>query len=394
LALNEQHLADARRHLDVCRQVWPLDLEICLLTARTARRSGDFEAALGILAELQRAARIPKPVEFEYSLLRAQRGELHAVGAYLWALVRDGHPESASILEALCEGHLKSQQWPELVACACKLLECEPRHRKALYWRALGEEQSYHLESAADSYARALALDPGDDEVRQRLAVDQLALKRFVEAEENFAEVGSRRPKDLDVLAGLASCYRNLGKTSEALVLVNDVLGENPKEARFLAERGRLELGLGNASEARTWLNRSLELRPFDGETNYNLYVCLQGLGLGEEARRQKEMVERVYAREQRLNELKLEIFRHPQDLKLRCKAGILLLGTGRRDQGLRMLNHVLEENPRCDEARQALSSCLPEKGRGHSESVASEGLLSRYVSTDVSNKFSFEGTE
>jgi Flp pilus assembly protein TadD len=227
----------------------------------------------------------------------------------------------------------------------------------------VAQEETDQVETAANSYAEALSLDPTDDEVRMHLAMDQLAVDRVVEASENFHEIRKRRPKNELVVKGLAICYRRKGKTNAARELLDSVLPDNPREAGILAERGRVELDSGNAADAEKWIRRSLEVKPNDSETNYNLYTCLRCLGEREEAQRQLKAVQRIDAAEKRWKELRLKIPKEPYNLDLCCEAGIVLVQTGRSEEGLRMLRNVLKVDPRHPNARQALASCLETDG-------------------------------
>src|SRR5690349_1414019 len=74
-ALARYKTAEARRHLDACLRLWPADETAHLLSARAARRAGDYEAARRHLDACETTDGKQSPdVVLEWALLKATEG--------------------------------------------------------------------------------------------------------------------------------------------------------------------------------------------------------------------------------------------------------------------------------------------------------------------------------
>jgi predicted Zn-dependent protease len=166
------------------------------------------------------------------------------------------------------------------------------------------------------------------------------------EALEHYQELLKRRPKDSEVLLGLAQCETQLGKLAEAAKLLDGLLAQEPKSVPALTERGKLALHTGQAAEAETWLRKAVAGDPFDRAATYSLSMTLALHGKEEEARQQRVRLERIEQDLKRLDELTAKMDDTPHDPVLDYEIGMVFLRNGRDKDGVRWLSYALLEDP------------------------------------------------
>jgi ATP-dependent 26S proteasome regulatory subunit len=115
---------------------------------------------------------------------------------------------------------------------------------------------------AVQSLRAALAVSPDNVPLRKHLAVTLLNLGQFDEAEREFREALRLSPGDADLKVSLASAYYQNDKTSEALVIAEDLVkrGEAPAAAYVLY--ARLLLREGQIADAVAQYKLAIELDP------------------------------------------------------------------------------------------------------------------------------------
>src|SRR5262249_41691010 len=153
-----------------CLQVWPSSAEVHLLAARTARRALDYGDAEDQLKECQRLGWPAEEIRLERDLICAQRGEVAGVQDQLLLFAERGHPDALLILEALCQGYIKTYRLPHAARCLELWLERRPDDVQALFWRAEVEQLRSSLPDALADFRRVLDLEPERDDARLRLA--------------------------------------------------------------------------------------------------------------------------------------------------------------------------------------------------------------------------------
>src|SRR4051812_21957499 len=171
------HTAQAIRHLKVCREIWPRDPEVLLLSARTARRAGVYGDSERLLALYEQERGRDDAYTFERLLLDAERNQDQVVDQ-CWRLVEAGHPESALLLEALARGYVRRYRLGLARRCLDRWGQLQPDNPQMHYLDGLFHLDYAHAVSAATaSYARAVELDPDHEEARLGLAVCLLTSK-------------------------------------------------------------------------------------------------------------------------------------------------------------------------------------------------------------------------
>jgi predicted Zn-dependent protease len=355
-SLLSYHNQKAVRHLQVCLRLAPEDPEVLRLAARAARRARSYEEAERLLEQYQRLRGLDEAGSLEQLLLAAERA-VDQVADVCHRHVKNGHPETPLILEALARGYLRQYRLAEARLCLDRWLHDQPDNPEALCLEGQLHLDYEHAQAAAlKSYRRAVELDPDHEDARLGLAVTLLETKAYAEAAEHLGYVRRRQPENLRVQVGLAECRDGLGEADEAVRLVDEVLARQPDYGPALALRGRLALGAGQMAEAETWLRQAVARDPANHPARYNLLVCLHQNGKDAEAEEHRRWLKQREDDLKRFNEIVThDMKERPHDPALHCTLGRLLLRSGYQEEGLRWLHSALRQDPQYAPARQAL---------------------------------------
>lgn len=358
--LQRYHNPQAIRYLRLCRQTWPRDPEVLLLAARAARRArvyGDCERLLWMYRDLRGR---DDALALEQLLLAAER-RVDEVADQCWQHIEDRRSDAPLLLEALTRGYLRQYRLGQARLCLDRWKQMQPDNAQVYYLEGLFLFDYLRVRSAAaDSYRRALELDPEHEEARLGLAVALLQGKSFAEAAEQFEQVLKCQPDNVRVQVGLAECRDDLGQAAEAVRLVEEVLARQPRSAAALSLRGQIALKSGELAAAEDWLRQALRLNAMDHRARYNLTLCLERSGQDEEAGQQRRQLEQMEADVTRFHAIVTrEIAQRPTDAVLHCELGQLLWRGGQREEGLRWLESALRLDPQQEAARRALAASL-----------------------------------
>jgi tetratricopeptide (TPR) repeat protein len=360
LELQRYHNSQAIRHLLICREIWPRDPEVLLLSARAARRArvyGDSNRLLRLYREIRGR---DDAYTFEQFLLNAEC-QVDEFAVPCWKCVEEGRYDASLLMEALTRGYLRQYRLGQARLCLDRWKQEQPDNPQVFYLEGLFQLDYVHASSAAeDSYRRAVELDANHEEARLGLAIALLQDKNFAEAAEHFRCLLQIQPDNLRVQTALAECLEGLGDRTEGARLVDDVLAQQPEFAPALALRGQLALNRGQLVEAETYLRRAQRLNPRDYRALYSLVQCLEKSGQEEEARQQWQQLQQLEKDLARFNQLvTTEIARRPNDPAVHCSIGQILLRAGKRDEGIRWLGSALQLDPHYAPARQLLTEQL-----------------------------------
>jgi predicted Zn-dependent protease len=342
------------------------------LTAGTVRYDGSYAAALVHLDKYALLGGLTELLNLEQNLLRAQDGELNmmvqsgddpaSVEQVLLSWIKDDHPDTPLILEALSKAYLESYRLADALQCLNIWLKRQ-EDNQALLWRAWIFERIGDEAGALKDYQQALILDPEHDKVRQRVAEMLLRSSGPAEAVGDFERLWQRQIRNPALVLGLARCRKGLGSSDEARQLLDGLLAEKPDYVPGLIERGKLALDERQDNEAENFFRTAVQRAPYDPLANYNLYLCLLRRGKKDEARDLASKREQIEKDMHRMDELSREVASKPHDASLRCEAGTILLRNGLKEDGRRWLLSALRENPYHAPTHAALSAYYEKEG-------------------------------
>jgi tetratricopeptide (TPR) repeat protein len=355
-ALERRAYPEARSHLDRYLRVWPRSGPAHLLAARAARGAADFDEAERLLLACANLGADREALALEEYLLDAQRGTLDPrAEQVLWYRVKQEHPETPHILEALTLGYLYTNRPGEAMACLERWLAHSPGDGQALYLRGLAWEGMGGTDKAGEDYRRAVRRDPEHPQARRRLAEYLLSVGKHEEAAEHLEHLLGRGRADAVLLLDLARCRRLQGRAEEARSLLDEALACDPCPVSALVERARLEQERSDFRAAEKWYRRAVDRDPSDYEACHGLAQCLRALKRPEEAAHFQARAARIDRDLKRLARLHEEMARKPEDAELAYEAGMICLRNGQKDEARRWFRKALRLNPDHQGARRGL---------------------------------------
>jgi tetratricopeptide (TPR) repeat protein len=353
-ALDAHEYAKARELFDRYLESCPDDARARLLAARAARRAKDYYAAREHLRRCRQDGGDAESIEIEETLILVQRGDERPVERLRARAERDDDLALA-VLEVLIQHDLETTQLWLALDGLNKYLSRRPDDLQALLGRGFVWERVLYFADAAGDYRRAVAAHPDSERARLRLAETLLVVGPPDEALTQFQWLAERWPDRPDVRLGLARCWRQLGDADAARALLDGLVAEYPDHGEALWERGQLALDAGSPAEAEPLLRRAAARLPHDRRVQFALYRCLVALDRGPEAEAVNARVRRIDDDLRRLDQIRQDVLKRPNDPDLRYEGGVIFLRNGERQQGVRWLQLALRLDPGHRAARKAL---------------------------------------
>jgi predicted Zn-dependent protease len=365
-ALQRYHVGEARAHLAPCVRAWPRSRTVRLLASRAARLAGDFEEAeqhLEACEDLEKT-RADETV-LERALLRAAGGDFDDdLEAYLQDRAEKDLGHAPLIYEALAEGYARLYRHLDAFGCLDRWLLLEPDCPQALFLRGETYRQAKALQKAVPEYRRVVELDPQRDDARRWLTAGLVEVGRYEEALGHLEYLRRRDPDDPVLVVRVARCHSGLGRTEQAVRLLDGLLARRPHDGQALKARGEVALTAGAAAEAEPWLRAAGRELPYDYQVQWSLCQCLRQQGKDAEAKAELARAQQLEDRIARLNELSSrKLAASPHDPALYCEFGTLLLDLGHREMGERWLLTALREDPNYRPAHLALAAYYEKQG-------------------------------
>src|SRR5213596_340469 len=224
-----------------------------------------------------------------------QRSE--ALETYRRILAKDRR--NLDSLRAIARLHMEDRRWRECLESVEDLLRVRPNEAGALEMKGDALANLGHRPEALAAYEAAAAVDPGDENLRQKIeevrvdvpsllsrALIASASGNYRQALGLFDEILEVDPSNVNALIGKAVAYRRSGKPQEALNCLDLVLGVQPGNASALLNRGKILLEQGNAEAALESFDRLTQLYPNDEEAWTAQGEVLLTMGREEDAQR------------------------------------------------------------------------------------------------------------
>src|SRR5438552_5600786 len=224
-----------------------------------------------------------------------QRSE--ALETYRRILAKDRR--NLDSLRAIARLHMEDRRWRECLESVEDLLRVRPNEAGALEMKGDALANLGHRPEALAAYEAAAAVDPGDENLRQKIeevrvdvpgllsrALIASASGNYRQALGLFDEILEIDPSNVNALIGKAVAYRRSGKPQEALNCLDLVLGVQPGNASARLNRGKILLEPGNAEPALESFDRLTQLYPNDEEAWTAQGEVLLTMGREEDAQR------------------------------------------------------------------------------------------------------------
>jgi len=223
------------------------------------------EAALGI------------DIQIHYSLgrlyLRTDE-PLKAVDAFL--RVVDQNPASAQGRLSLAQAYASAEDITKAVATLKVIVDDEPRVASTL---AQYQEQAGLLKEAAESYTRALAIEPTSRGLKFRRIAALYNARNFVQAAAFAEEAQSQHPEDLRFPRLHARAVFEGGDPGRALAILEPTARAHPTDVTTQLALADLYNDAGRDREAERTLRRYLDAEPADAQALNHLGYLLANRG-------------------------------------------------------------------------------------------------------------------
>ncbi|WP_298201122.1 tetratricopeptide repeat protein [Desulfosporosinus sp.] len=161
---------------------------------------------------------------------------------------------------------------------------CQLRPREFLYWEMKAEMHLLleQLKDACNSYERALRYG-GTPDLAARLAYCYVQNGEVKKGIQYYKYTLKYEPDHYDSLSNLAAVYQNLGRSQEALTLLERAKNIYPKDPILLNNLAFTLVHQGRTRKASEYYREALELTPDHPLILYNLSVCLTRKGNWQE---------------------------------------------------------------------------------------------------------------
>lgn len=355
--LEQDEVAEAQKHLDVCLWVWPRSSEVHHRAARAARLAGDLSAAeshLNRCLELDEGA--TEQVQLEFLLLRVQTGEVDKLATPLFELVENGHPDSPEILKTVALAYILRLRYKPASACLTLWIDRQPNLPRPYHWRGWVLERLNNSKAAMQDYLKALELDPGLVEVRVRVVEMLLEDRLAPEAKPHLDLLIQQAPESPQVQARLGMCRFLEGRLEEARKLMESAVKELPYDPALQVTLANLDLQEGRPADAERRLRTVLETDASDTEALFVLGSALNALGRSDEAEKVVAEFERKRKTVDRINDLLKEADSPSTTAAELAEIGELFLTIGRNRFGVYWLERALDKDPNNPTAQRALA--------------------------------------
>lgn len=194
-----------------------------------------------------------------------------AEAARICADIDRGEPDNARVLRLLGAAQLRLGHRSDALGSLERALTIDPDDTRTRGELAMAHRQLGHFDEAQQELDRALGSDP---EAEYLLAAKAELLSALGRSDEAYALLSPRAQagsRDVMLINALAKASRWVGRESEALPLVEDLLGGNwpaPVRGELLFRAGELRDRLGRYDEAFEAFDEANRLvaRPFDAD--------------------------------------------------------------------------------------------------------------------------------
>jgi predicted Zn-dependent protease len=351
--LREGRIDEARSILARCVEAEPDNAQACVLLARTLTRKRRFADAAEYFERAHRLHPEDVPTLFELASC------LHNQARYEQALERW---RELSVLGAKDAQLNQRTDWLELWASAASELELVPE--------------------AISVYQRLVALEPGNPDLRRRLAREYLAASRFEEAAKELRICTQAEPEEHSGQYLLGWACLQIGADEEAEKALEKAVALSPSDPECWLKLAKLYGRQDREEEAEKTYARVLELKPSAHEAWHGLARLARMRGDDQRAEEcERSFNEHRGESERRTGELRAlhhRVAANPSDLDAYREAIEMLLDHGDLEQAEKWVLRLLAAEPDNKFGLMRLSQLMAQNGRRAEALLELEKLLEK----------------
>jgi tetratricopeptide (TPR) repeat protein len=297
------------------------------------------------------------------ALQLADKGEFTRAESLLLRLAQRD-PNDAAVAEKLALGYFNANRFAEAEPFYAQWCAATPRDPKPYLERIEMWKKWSRLENVVDDSRHVLDLQPDNQKLHQELPRWLLIMGRLDEAEQECQRFLRHWPDEPWVLLILAMVNQRKDHPREAAVIVDKLVREFADFAEAFVLRGTLYREANQPAEAIPWLRRAVAIPgAHRREALYELSRVLSQTGQTQEA--EQAMKEARLLQEQSfLSELAKDLGPGPISVSARVRLAEELINAGRADEGVLMLERLLDQNPNYAAAHRVLADYYEKQGQ------------------------------
>jgi predicted Zn-dependent protease len=299
--------------------------------------------------------------EREEALRLAEKGDF-ARAEPLLLRQAGSHPSDPAIAKELALGYLRAGRLADAEPFFNRWCEANPNDTEAYAQRIAMWIKWDRLPNAVNDARQVLTLQPDNRKLHQHLTHWILSESKPEEAEQECQQFLHRWPGDPWVLLVLARAYQKMDRPKEAIAIVDQLIRDIPEFPEAYVLRGDLYCEANQPKEAIPLLRRAAAIQgPHRRQALYLLGPALLQTGQNQEA--EEVMKEARLLQEQEFLSLMTREF-GTTNFSAQARLAEEQLNAGKTEEGLRLLDRLLEMDPNCAVAHRVLADYYDKHGQ------------------------------
>jgi tetratricopeptide (TPR) repeat protein len=346
-AVSDGRVVDAERLLDKWTALRPRDGEPHYYRARLWVTVDRPVEAMNALRQALDCGYPEVPIYILRAVLEARADRFATAEPVLLSAIETSAEPAPEIAEGLARIYLGTFRLAEATRTLEHWMRIAPRDARPYLWRnTISEKFGADNSAQIYNYRVALRLDPKLDKARLGLA-DLLRKSHNVdEAAVEYAVFLERNLKSVEGHDGAGQIALLKGDLAGAARHFDMALSVEPDDPVALRETGLIHLRTGRFASALDLFKKAVDLAPFDPEVRFDYARALEEAGDKAGAVKEIEATQRLRTDERRIDELRQELARRPDDADLRSEAAKWLLDQGHEKEGLEWTELILRQVP------------------------------------------------
>ncbi len=335
------------------------------------------------LAKARAMLALDRVPEFAASLkraedLKASSNELERIRAILttkqgkhreaWGvLTREYESETDAdplLSEAVARVFLENYELNKAAQVIDRWMKLSPEDAKPYLWRVeIDSRVPGEKIRLVPDYLEAIKRDPKLARAHIGLAEELLKLHRNAEAAEAYNAYFALRPDDAKAHVGAGANSLEMGDEAGAIAHLDRAISLDPKNAEAFRERAEIDMRRGNYAEGLARFDRAVTIDPFDLDARYNRSIVLNRLGRQDEAKKEREIANKIRLDNEELNVIKEKLIHSPHNIQIQLEVAKWMFDHGHGSDGERWVEKILRATPGQPDACRLVADYHERKG-------------------------------